>query len=199
MCCRNYVQRGWGRLLSVQEAEREEGGWGSRQGRTPGRRCILCVPSKHDSRSRCDSCVVVDCDCAGAKKSAASKTAGWRYIVISLFKDYERVRRLYPHLHPTREDDCDTNNCCEAFHSVMKPCRCAAPHACLFCGCHMRGAHVHVQVGAWIPLCASGLGAPRDMGVCWLSRQGCSPKGHQRESHCPSQLVLSPCVLLRNE
>ena len=78
------------------------------------------MPSEHHSRSRCDSCVVVDCDCAGAKKSAASKTAGWRYIVISLFKDYERVRRLYPHLHPTREDDCDTNNCCEAFHSVMK-------------------------------------------------------------------------------
>ena len=36
----------------------------------------------------------------------------------------------------------------------------------------MRGAHVHVQVGAWIPLCASGLGAPRDMGVCWLSVAG---------------------------
>jgi hypothetical protein len=82
---------------------------------------------------------------------------------------------------------------------VVAPCRCAAPHACLFCGCHMRGAHVHVQVGAWTLLCASGLGAPRDMGVCWLSRQGCSPKGHQRESHCPIRLVLSPCVLLRNE
>ena len=55
---------------------------------------------------------------------------------------------------------------------AVAPCRRAAPHACLFCGCHMRRAHVHMQVGAWIPLCASGLGAPRDMGVCWLSVAG---------------------------
>ncbi len=45
----------------------------------------------------------------------------WRYLVLTLFKDWERARRLFPALQPgTRYDLVFTNNLVEAYHSWDK-------------------------------------------------------------------------------
>ncbi len=55
-------------------------------------------------------------------KGLSKEAQGWRYLILTLFKDLNRAAGLFPFLTLVLANRIDCNNIVEAWHNVLKHC-----------------------------------------------------------------------------